>query len=159
MSNKLIAYFTASGVTRRAAETLAFAAGADMIEIIPETRYTAADLDWRNPESRSTLEMKDPDCRPVIVPAALDMAQYDVVFIGFPVWWGREPSVVDSFLDAHDFRGKRVIPFCTSGGGGMGAASQRMQALLGADTTVEEGKELTGMTSEDVQRWVSGLEM
>lgn len=160
MSKVLVAYFSAGGVTKKVAEELAKVEQADLFEITPETLYTAADLDWRNQQSRSTLEMKDPNCRPAIAGQVGDMAQYDVVFVGFPVWWGREPSVVDTFLDGYDFGGKKIVPFCTSGGSGIGATAKRIQGIVGGTAVVEEGKRLGGTVSEaDLTAWTAGLDL
>ena len=156
MSKTLVAYFSVSGVTRKAAEALACTAGADLYEIVPETPYTAADLDWTNKQSRSTVEMQNLSCRPAIKATVPDVAQYDVVFVGFPIWWGREPSVVDTFLEAADFAGKCGIPFCTSGGSGIEGAAQRIKELTGAN--IGEGKRLGGEISEqDLKLWTKGL--
>ena len=158
MSKVLVAYFSASGVTKKVAEELARLEKADLFEITPETLYTAEDLDWQNPQSRSTLEMKDPDCRPAIIGRVENMAQYDVMFLGFPIWWGREPSVVDTFLDAYDFSGKKVVPFCTSGGNGLGDTTKRLQEIAGSTALVEEGARLGGTISEkDLATWTAGL--
>ena len=158
MSKVLVAYFSASGVTKKVAEELAKVEKAELYEIMPETPYTAKDLDWTNQQSRSTLEMKDLACRPAIAGAVSDMAQYDVVFVGFPIWWGREPSVVDTFLDAYDFGGKKIVPFCTSGGSGIEDAEKRIQELAGAGAAVEAGKRLGGTVSEkDLETWTAGL--
>ena len=160
MNKILVAYFSASGVTKKVAEELAKVEKADLFEIVPETLYTAADLDWRDQQSRSTLEMKDPNCRPAIVGQVEDMAQYDVVFIGFPIWWGREPSVVDTFLDAYDFSGKKIVPFCTSGGSGFGETAKRIQEIVGAAAAVGEGTRLGGTVSEeDLKTWTAGLDL
>lgn len=156
MSKILVAYFSASGVTEKVAKELAKAEGADLFQICPETPYTKEDLDWRNKQSRSTLEMQDLNCRPAVSSTVQDMGQYDVVFVGFPNWWGREPSVVDTFLTAYDFKSKRIIPFCTSGGSGMGNTAQRIRELTGAE--VDEGKRLGGTVSEeDLKLWADGL--
>ena len=158
MKNVLVAYFSASGVTAKAARELAAVEKADLFEIRPEVPYTAADLDWRDKNSRSTVEMKDPDCRPPIAGAVEDMAGYDAVFVGFPIWWGREPSVVDTFLTAYSFAGKTVVPFCTSGGSGMGKTADRIRSLVGDGVTVDEGKRLGGELSEaDLVLWTEGL--
>ena len=157
MGKILVTYFSASGVTKRIAEELAKVRKADLFEIRPETPYTAADLNWTNQQSRSTLEMKDPSCRPAIAGGVEDVAQYDVVFIGFPIWWNREPSVVDTFLEAYDFSGKKIVPFCTSGGSGIADASKRIRELAGG-ARVEEGMRLGGEVSEkDLETWTSGL--
>ncbi len=116
MSKVLIADLSASGVTARAAKEMAEAVGADLYEICPETPYTAADLNWMDKKSRSTLEMNDPSCRPAIAGKVEDMSQYDTVLVGFPVWWYVEPRIVDTFLESYDFSGKTMIPFATSGG-------------------------------------------
>ena len=158
MSKVLVAYFSASGVTARVANELAQADNADLFEIRPEVPYTAADLDWRNKQSRSTIEMADPDCRPAIAGCVKNMDEYDIVFVGFPIWWGREPSVVDTFLDRYDFTGKKIIPFCTSGGSGIGKTAQRISSIVGENVRVEEGKRLAGTVSEeDLKIWSEGL--
>lgn len=160
MSKVLVAYFSASGVTRKVAEELAKVEEADLFEITPETLYTAADLDWKDQQSRSTLEMKDPTCRPAVAGQVEDMSQYGVVFVGFPIWWGREPSVVDTFLDAYDFSGKKIVPFCTSGGSGIGETAKRIQEIVGAAAAVEGGTRLGGTVSkEDLETWTAGLDL
>lgn len=158
MSKVLVAYFSASGVTEKAAEELAKVERADLFRIRPETPYTAEDLDWTDRQSRSTLEMKDPDCRPAIAGKVENTARYDVVFVGFPIWWGRGPGIVDTFLEARDLAGKRIVPFCTSGGSGIGDASERVQEIAGASAAVERGKRLGGEISErDLEIWTAGL--
>lgn len=160
MSKVLVVYFSVSGVTKKVAEELAKVEKADLFEVTPEIPYTTADLDWKDQQSRSTLEMKDPSCRPAITGRIENMGQYDVVFVGFPVWWGREPSVVDTFLDAYDFSGKRIVPFCTSGGSGIGETAKRIQEIVGAGVTVEEGTRLGGTVSEkDLETWTAGLNL
>lgn len=156
MAKILVAYFSASGVTEKVAKELAKAEGADLFQICPEVSYSAADLDWTNKQSRSTLEMQDLNCRPAICGQVQNMEQYDIVFVGFPIWWGREPSVVDTFLTTYDFKTKCVIPFCTSGGSEMGNTAQRISELTGAN--VNEGKRLGGEVSEeDLKLWVEGI--
>lgn len=156
MSKILVAYFSASGVTRTSAQKLAVAAQADLFEIRPETPYTAADLDWTNKNSRSTLEMQDVSCRPTLAADGPDMGKYDVVFVGFPIWWGREPSVVDSFVEAHDLSGKRVIPFCTSGGGGFANRAQLEKLIPGLEAHKELGKEIP---AADLEAWLAELSL
>ena len=158
MSKVLVAYFSAGGVTKKVAEELAKVEKADLFEITPETLYTAEDLDWKNQQSRSMLEMKDPSCRPAIAGKVENMDQYDAVFVGVPIWWGREPSVVDTFLDAYDFSSKKIVPFCTSGGSGIGETAKRIQEIVGAEATVDEGTRLGGTVSEkDLETWTAGL--
>lgn len=156
MAKILVAYFSVSGVTEQAAEELAKAECADLFRICPETPYTKENLDWTNKESRSTLEMKDLSCRPPIYGKVENMSEYDVIFVGFPIWWGREPSVVDTFLEAHDLKGKYIVPFCTSGGSGIGNTAERIRELTGAN--VAEGKRLGGtILAEDLKLWTDGL--
>ena len=158
MKKVLVAYFSASGVTAKTARDLAAVENADLFEIAPEVPYTAADLDWRDKNSRSTVEMKDPDCRPPVRGVVKDMAKYDAVFVGFPIWWGREPSVVDTFLTGYSFAGKTIVPFCTSGGSGMGKTADRIRSLVGDGVTVDEGKRLGGeLSPEDLRLWTEGL--
>lgn len=128
MSKTLVAYFSASGVTARAAKEIAGAIGADLYEIRPAQPYTSADLNWMDKKSRSTAEMNDPASRPAIAGAVTDMAQYDTVFVGFPVWWYVEPRIVDTFLESYDFSGKTLIPFATSGGSGIGKVEKSLRA-------------------------------
>lgn len=158
MSKVLVAYFSVGGTTAKAAKELAAVEGADLFEIRPETPYVPADLDYTNRQSRTTLEMTDPGCRPATVGELEDMAQYDVVFVGFPIWWGREPSIVDTFLEAYSFTGKRLVPFCTSGGNDTAAAAKRIRELLGEGVCVDDGKRLGGELSEaDLKLWAEGI--
>ena len=123
----LVAYFSASGVTAAAAEKAAEAIGADLHEITPLQRYTDADLNWMDRKSRTTLESKNPDCRPALAPTDLDVSSYDTILLGFPVWWYVEPRIIDTFLEAYDFVGKTVIPFATSGGSGIAQAERSLK--------------------------------
>ena len=155
MSKVLVAYFSASGVTRKLAENLASAINADLFEIVPETLYTKADLDWRDKNSRSSVEMNDRSCRPAISSVADNMDQYDVVFVGFPIWWYREPSIIDTFMEAYDFAGKTVVPFATSGGSGIGEAGANMAALA-AGAKVVAGERLASSTgTAELKTWAS----
>ena len=129
MAKTLVAYFSASGATKRVAERLAEMIDADLFEIEPAQRYTAADLNWRDTASRSSVEMNDPACRPAIASKVADMASYDVVFVGFPIWWYREPSIIDTFMESYDFSGKTVVPFATSGSSGIGSSGANMNKL------------------------------
>ncbi|HIQ79403.1 MAG TPA: NAD(P)H-dependent oxidoreductase [Candidatus Scatomorpha intestinavium] len=155
MGKTLVAYFSATGTTKRAAQALADAIGADTYEIRPATAYTRADLNWQDRNSRSTIEMNDPASRPEMADRAADIAQYDRVFLGFPIWWYTAPKIILSFLESYDFAGRTVIPFATSGGSGMGNVSKELAAACpGAD--VAEGKLLNGRLSADALRqWAS----
>ena len=155
MAKALVAYFSASGVTAKVAEKLAKAAGADLYEIEPAVPYTRAALNWMDKKSRSTVEMNDRSCRPAIGNAVDNMAQYEVVFVGFPVWWYREPSIIDTFMEAYDFSGKTVVPFCTSGGSGLGDSAANMQALA-KGAKVAEGKRFGARASADeLGKWAA----
>ncbi len=148
MSNKLVAYFSASGVTRSVAEKLANEIGGDLFEIVPENRYTNADLDWQNSRSRSSVEMKDRDARPEIASKIDDMSRYDVIFVGFPVWWYREPSIIDTFAESYDFAGKTIVPFATSGSSGIGDSGKNISALA-KGAKVEEGLRFKAKAAAD----------
>lgn len=126
MSKRLVAYFSASGVTAGLARNLAKAAKADLFEIEPVPRYTPADLDWHDSRSRSSLEMKDPASRPPVRAKVDDMAQYDTVFVGFPIWWYVAPTIVQTFLESCDLVGKTIVPFATSGGSDMGKTNEKL---------------------------------
>ena len=135
----LVVYFSASGVTEKLAKRLAEAIGSDIFEIVPRQKYTDKDLDWTDKNSRSSLEMADINSRPEIVGKVEDFNGYDNIFIGFPIWWYREPSVVDTFLEQYDFKNKRIIPFATSGGSGMGDTYKYIQSVA-KNAVVEKGK-------------------
>ena len=157
MAKTLVAYFSASGTTGKVAKDLAAATGADLFEIAPEVPYTRADLNWNNSSSRSSIEMNDESSRPAIAGTVANMDAYDTVFVGFPVWWYVEPRIIDTFLEAHDFSGKTIVPFATSGGSGLGKAPQRMQALA-AGAKVTGGKMLNGrLGADELRSWASGL--
>lgn len=127
MSKKLVAYFSASGVTARVAKNLASAAGADLYEIKPAVSYSRADLDWTNKQSRSSVEMRDKSSRPALADTGADIAAYDTVFIGFPIWWYIAPTIINTFLEAYDFSSKKIVLFATSGGSGFGKAVDSLQ--------------------------------
>lgn len=157
MSKILVAYFSASGVTKNAAEKLAKAANADLFEIEPVRPYTDADLDWTDKKSRSIIEMNDLSSRPEIAEKCENMGSYDVVFVGFPIWWYVEPRIIDTFIDSYDFSGKTVIPFATSGGSGLGKTAENFKKLLGENVIVKDGKMLTRASKNDVSGWVKSL--
>ena len=160
MKKALVAYFSATGTTKKVAVSLAEAEEADLFEIVPEKPYTAEDLNWQDKQSRSTVEMQDLNCRPAVISKVEDMSQYEVIFLGFPIWWGREPSIVDTFLESYDFAGKAIVPFCTSGGNGIGFVGDRIKALLDGKATVVNGQRMGGETSaEDLKIWADGLDL
>ncbi len=158
MSKILVAYFSASGVTKKAAENLAQAAGADLYEIKPAVPYTKEDLNWMDKKSRSSVEMNDKSSRPAIADTDAEISQYDTIFLGFPIWWGEEPRIMDTFVEAYDFSGKTVVPFCTSGGSGIGSSGENMQSLSTGDAIWLDGERLSSSSSrEDMVDWINGL--
>ena len=126
MSKKLVAYFSASGITAKVAENLAEAIGADIFEIQPEVPYTKADLNWMDKKSRSTMEMSDSTSRPGIAVKRDNMDEYDTIFVGFPIWWYIAPTIINTFLESYDLKGKTIIPFATSGGSDMGKTNEKL---------------------------------
>lgn len=160
MSKKiLVAYFSASGVTAKAAKKLAEAAGADIFEIKPEIPYTSADLNWMDKKSRSSLEMNDPASRPAIAEKVADMGQYEAVFVGFPIWWYVAPTIINTFLESYDFSGKTIIPFATSGGSNLGKTNDKLKPSC-PGATLKQGKMLNGGLSEDaLKKWVADLKL
>lgn len=149
MADSLVAYFSATGTTKRAAEVLAKAAGADLFEIVPVRPYSAADLNWHDKHSRSSIEMNDDSCRPEVSSHVLDMAHYSTIYVGFPVWWYVEPRIIDTFLEAYDFTGKTIVPFATSGGSGLGKTPRRMQEIC-PEADVRSGGMLNGLSQNNL---------
>lgn len=152
MKKTLIAYFSAGGVTKRVAENMAKATGADLFEIEPAVKYTRADLNWMDRKSRSTVEMQDRSCRPMMAKTA-DVSAYEVVLVGFPVWWYREPSIIDTFMESADFAGKTVVPFCTSGGSGLGDSAANMQALAPGAKVVNGKRFSANASADELKNW------
>ena len=160
VNKKLVAYFSASGVTAELAKTLAEAAGADLYEIKPEVPYTKADLNWRNMGARSTIEMKDASSRPAIADKNADIAAYDVIFVGFPIWWYVAPTIVNTFLEAYDFSGKTIVPFATSGSSGFGETLAKLATSVSGAVVWKEAKLLNGRPSKDIlAAWVESLNL
>ena len=158
MSKTLVAYFSASGSTSRLAKTLAAAAGAKVYEIRPAVPYQRGDLNWMDKKARSTVEMADPNCRPAMADTDAPVADADVIFLGFPIWWYREPAIIDSFLDAYDFSGKTVVPFFTSGGSPLGEGQGRIEKLA-KGARVLSGKRFSARASEEeLKRWIASLD-
>lgn len=158
MSKKLIAYFSASGVTAKLAKTLSNTIGGDLFEIKPEQPYSKVDLNWNDPKSRSSIEMKEKkDFRPAISSKVDNMGQYDIIYIGFPIWWYVAPTIINSFLEQYDLTGKIIIPFATSGGSGMGNTNKELEySCKGA--VLKEGKRFSSGTSEsELKSWAENL--
>ncbi|EXM39958.1 flavodoxin [Ruminococcus albus SY3] len=149
MSKKLVAYFSASGNTARLAKNLAKAAEADLYEIRPAVPYTSADLNWQNKQSRSSVEMSDHSSRPELADKSADIAAYDTIYVGFPVWWYIAPTIINSFLESYDFSGKKIILFATSGGSGFGKAVQNLKSSA-PDAEIIEGR--VNPSAKDIEK-------
>ncbi len=157
MSKKLVAYFSASGITEKVAKQIAELAKADLYEIKPKVPYTEADLDWMNKSSRSSMEMKNLSFRPEIADDNIDISAYDTIYLGFPIWWYIAPTIINTFLEKHDFSGKKIVLFATSGGSGFGKTIQHLRPSVSKDTTVVEGKLLNSATIEDIKTWLDSV--
>lgn len=157
-SKVLVAYFSATGTTKTLAEYAADAMGADLYEIVPEEPYTDDDLNYSDRNTRATVEQNDKNVRPAISGSVENMEQYEIVFLAFPIWWGEEPRIMDTFVEAYDFSGKTIVPFCTSGGSGIGSSGRNMQSLSTGDATWLDGERLSSSSSrEDMVDWINGL--
>lgn len=152
MKKTLVAYFSASGVTKKVALKMADAIGADTFEIEPAVKYTRADLNWMDKRSRSTLEMQDRSCRPAMAKRP-DLEPYELILVGFPVWWYREPSIIDTFMESADFTGKTVVPFCTSGGSGLGDSAENMQALARSAKVLNGRRFSASASAAELKEW------
>lgn len=158
MSKKLVAYFSASGVTENAARKLSGVVNADVYEIRPEVPYTKADLDWQDSSSRSSVEMKDKSFRPAIADSDAKIEDYDVVLLGFPIWWYVAPTIVNTFLEKYDFSGKTIILFTTSGSSGFGKTADELKVSVSETAVIKEGKVFHGdISAEEIKSWVDSL--
>lgn len=155
MKRVLITYFSASGVTKNVASLLSKATGGDLIEIVPEEIYTKADLNWLNTNSRSTLEMKDKSSRPPIKNKINNINDYQVIFIGFPIWWYREPSIIDTFIEQYDLSNKKVILFATSGGSGINGAINNTKTLKGNPNIIDGRRLGNNVSLEEIKSWAN----
>ena len=157
MSKTLVAYFSASGVTKRTAENLAAAAEADLYEIRPAVPYTSADLNWMDKSSRSTIESKARSSRPELADKDADIAAYDRIFVGFPIWWYTAPAIIKTFLESYDFSGKTIVLFATSGGSGLGKTAKDLEESC-PGAVIREGKLLNGNPSRDaLKEWAAQM--
>lgn len=152
--NILVAVFSASGVTKRVGETIAKISGGDFYEITPEERYTSDDLNWMNKKSRSSVEMNDPAARPKITGMVENMDAYDTVIVGFPIWWGIAPRIIQTFLESYDFSGKTIIPFCTSGGSGVGKSDIELHKNVSGDVKWKKGAQINHPDERKIQNWL-----
>ena len=156
MAKTLVAYFSASGVTKKAAEKLASAAKTDIYEIKPAVPYTKADLNWMDKKSRSSVEMGNKSFRPEIVKDDLDLSQYDTILVGFPIWWYVAPTIINTFLESYDFAGKKLVLFATSGGSGFGNTVKELKPS-GTGAEIVEGKLLNRATDKDIDALIKML--
>ena len=153
----LVAYFSATNTTEGVAEMIADSLPADIYEIVPEQPYTDDDLNYHDDNSRSTIEMNDSSARPAISGSVEDMEQYDIVFVGYPIWWGDAPRIVSTFVESYDFSGKTIVPFCTSGGSGVGSSATNLEALTDGVTWLPGTRLNGGSSRETIVDWVNGL--
>ena len=151
----LVAVFSASGVTRAVGEEIARIAGADFFEIVPKERYSSDDLNWMNKKSRSSVEMNDPSARPEIAGKVADMASYDTVIVGFPIWWGIAPRIIETFLESYDFGGKKILPFCTSGGSGVGKSDTALHQNVSGDVKWGKGVQINRPNEKEIRKWLN----
>lgn len=156
MKKKLVAFFSASGTTKKIAKMIAEAADADLYEITPKEAYTKADLNWMDKKSRSSVEMADKKIRPEIVDDNKDLSGYDEVILGFPIWWYVAPTIVNTFLEAHDFSGKKIVLFATSGGSGFGNTVKELQPSA-PDAQIVEGRLLNRADKQEISDWVKSI--
>ena len=158
MSRKLVAYFSASGVTAKVAEKLSEAIGADLYAMEPEVPYTKADLDWMDKKSRSTIEMNNPASRPAITGKRDNMNDYDTVFVGFPIWWYVAPTIINTFLESYDLTDKTIIPFATSGGSDMGKTNEKLLPSCKGAKLLNGKVFKASVSGADLAKWAEGLE-
>jgi flavodoxin len=152
MAKTLVAVFSASGVTKRVGKKIAEIAGGDFFEIVPQEKYTSADLNYMNKSSRSSIEMNDPSARPEIAGTVADMSSYDTVVIGFPIWWGVAPRIIETFLESYDFSGKTIIPFCTSGGSGVGRSDTALHKNVSGNVKWTKGIQINRPDEAAIKR-------
>ena len=152
----LVVYFSATGTTARAARMIADVTGGTLCEIVPQQTYTSDDLDWNDKQSRSSVEMNNPDSRPAVKDTKIDFAAYDVIFIGYPIWWNQAPRIINTFIESHDLKGKTLVPFATSGGSGINNSAEELKKTY-PDLEWQKGKLLNGANCDVIRAWVSDL--
>ena len=157
-SDILVAYFSATGTTKGVAERIASVTGGDLYEILPAEPYTEEDLNYNDSSSRTTIEQNDKSVRPEIGSEEISLEDYTTIYLGFPIWWGEEPRILDTFAEKYSFEGITVIPFCTSGGSGIGRSGSNMEALAGSGTWLEGERFNGNVSEEDLQSWIEGLQ-
>ena len=152
----LVVYFSATGTTARAARMIADVTGGTLCEIVPQQTYTSDDLDWNDKQSRSSVEMNNPDARPAVKDTKIDFAAYDVIFIGYPIWWNQAPRIINTFIESHDLKSKTLVPFATSGGSGINNSAEELKKTY-PDLEWQKGKLLNGANCDVIRAWVSDL--
>ena len=159
-SDVLVAYFSATGTTKTLAGYISEVTGGYLYEIVPETPYTSDDLNYSDNNSRSTREQNDESARPAISGSVENMDQYDTIFLGYPIWWGEAPRIIETFMETYDFSGKTIVPFCTSGGSGIGSSAQNLHDLAASDVTWLDGERLSsGISHDEMVSWIKGLSL
>ena len=153
----IVVYFSATGTTKGVAERIAAVTGGDLFELLPAEPYSDADLDWHDKNSRTTIEMNDPNVRPAIANDTVNLESYTTVYIGYPIWWGDAPRIMSTFVEAHDFDGKTVIPFCTSGGSGIGRSGSSLASQAGSGNWLSGGRLDAGISESEIQNWISKM--
>ena len=156
-ADTIVVYFSATGTTKGVAENIANAANADIFQLIPAEPYSDADLDWHDDKSRTTIEMNDPDVRPAIANDTVELDGYTTVYIGYPIWWGDAPRIMSTFVEAHDFNGKTVIPFCTSGSSPIGRSGENLASQAGRGNWLAGGRLDAGISESEIQDWINGM--
>ncbi len=157
MTKKIVTFFSATGTTKALAADIAKAVNADLFEIEPAERYTKDDLDWRDSESRSSVEMKNKDMRPAVKDADAKLGEYDVIYVGFPIWWYVAPTVVNTFLEKYDLEGKTIVVFATSGSSAMGNTIEELKLSAKGAEFVDGGVINSKMTKEEISAWIAGF--
>ena len=155
-NKSLVVYFSATGTTAQAARTIAEVTGGTLYEIVPQQAYTSDDLDWNDRQSRSSVEMNNPQARPALKGTKQDIAAPDVIFIGYPIWWDQAPRIVNTFIESHDLKGKTLVPFATSGGSGISNSVKELRKAY-PDLEWQDGKLLNGASRNTVQNWVGDV--
>lgn len=152
----LVVYFSATGTTARVARMIADVTGGTLCALVPQQPYTSEDLNWNNRQSRSSVEMNNPQARPALTATDLDMSVYDIIFIGYPIWWNQAPRVVNTFIESHDLKGKTLVPFATSGGSGIGNSVKALKNTYPA-LEWQNGKLLNGSDRNSIRNWTDSL--
>ena len=155
--NTIVVYFSATGTTKGVAERIAGVTNADIFELVPAEPYSDADLDWNDRNSRTTIEMNDPNVRPAIANDTVDLDGYTTVYIGYPIWWGDAPRMMSTFVEAHSFDGKTVIPFCTSGSSPIGRSGENLASQAGSGNWLEGGRLDAGISESEIQDWINSM--